>query len=100
MDRKITIQQVTETRDSGGGVKQSWGYFCTMWANKSEAQGTEQVNADRRESIHSILWTVRYRSDITTKMRVVDDGGLVYNIEGIAEVTRRKLMKLTTKQTI
>ena len=99
MDRLVTVQHLTETRDAGGGPKQSWSNFCTLWANKAEGTGDEQVNADRREYTNTVVWTCRYRSDITTKMRITDDAGNVYNILGISEVTRRHLMKLTTKNT-
>lgn len=98
LDRRIEIQQMTETRDAGGGSKQTWSYFCQLWAKKDQAPGAEQVNADRRESINTVTWTTRYSSAVTTKMRIVD-GDDIYNIEGIAEIVRRRLMRLITKQT-
>lgn len=99
LDRRITVQTSTETRDAGGGPKTTWATFCTLWANKAEGTGDEQVNADKREYINTVVWTCRYRADVTTKMRILDDRGNYYDILGISEVTRRNLMKLTTKTT-
>lgn len=96
-DRLITIQTPTETRGAGGGVIPSYADFCQMWANKMQGVGNEAVNADRKESENTVIWTVLYRSDVNTKMRVIDDNSDVYNIIGISEVGRRNLMKLTTK---
>lgn len=95
-NRLVTIQTVTETRDAGGGKVDTWSNFCQLWALKQNGSGSETVNADRHEYMNTTVWTVRFRSDVTTKMRLVDDIGDIYNIEGIEEIGRRQAMKLTT----
>jgi SPP1 family predicted phage head-tail adaptor len=95
-NRLVTIQEMAETRDLGGGKVEAWGDFCQLWALKQNGTGNESVNADRHEYTNTTIWTVRFRSDVTTKMRLVDDIGEVYNIEGIEEIGRRQAMKLTT----
>lgn len=101
-DRLIQIQELTETRSASGGVIQTWANFCRLWANKSQGAGNEAVNADRRESENTVVWTTLFRSDVTTKMRIIDSNDSasaptnVYNIVGISEVGRRHLMKITT----
>ena len=95
-DRLITIQELTETRSASGGVIRTWADFCRLWCNKSEGTGNESVNGDKWESENTVTWTTIYRSDVTTKMRLIDDNSNVYNIVGISETGRRHLMKLTT----
>lgn len=92
-DRRITIQTYTSTRDNVGGEVRSWTDFCDMWANINPGDGNKNTNADRVESHAPVKFTIRYRSDITTAMRIKFDNEY-YNISDISEIVRRQYLTL------
>lgn len=71
LDQRIDIQQVTETRDSYGGVTDTWSnYAASVPAAVKTKSGNENFLAQHvvTESTHIV--DLRYRSGVTTKMRV------------------------------
>lgn len=46
------------------------------WARKVDSPGREVVVADRPTYIQKTVWTIRYRSDINQRMRIVHEGKL------------------------
>ena len=86
---RVTIQQVTETRDDMGGVTQTWSTFAAnLHAEIAPLSGRElllarQVNA---ETTHRIR--LRYRAGITPKMRVLF-GSRIFAIESVLDTEER-----------
>jgi len=86
---RVTIQQVTETRDDMGGVTQTWSTFAaSLHAEIAPLSGRElllarQVNA---ETTHRIR--LRYRAGITPKMRVLF-GSRIFAIESVLDTDER-----------
>jgi len=77
---RVTIQSVTETRDtSTGAIATSWADVATVWAAVEPLSGREflAAQANQAEVVARIL--IRYRDDVTAKMRVLH-GARVYNI--------------------
>lgn len=88
LDRRIIIQEVTETQNSYGAASESWSTFKTVWAEVKPVKGKEffldeQVNA-RIDSIFRIRWI----EGLTTKMRI-SYNGQYYNIYSIIELGRQ-----------
>ncbi|MEI7584610.1 phage head closure protein [Runella sp.] len=100
MDVLVSLQRYTETTDTNTGEKlQTWTEYATAWAERKESEnGSEQVNADRREHKQVVYYTIRYNSDITVKDRIVSDG-LNFNIVNIANLYRNLYLKLQTELT-
>ncbi len=68
---RVVIQQPTETRNTQGGVTQTWGTLATVWANvKAVPRGDEQIAQGRIAAIGDYDVTIRYRADVTPKMRL------------------------------
>lgn len=89
MDRRITIQNVTESRDSFGGFTQSWATYATRWASIKYTRANENYNAQRKQELYTILFTIRRDSTtklITEKMRIQYEGN-IYDIRSITERT-------------
>jgi SPP1 family predicted phage head-tail adaptor len=81
LDRMITIESLTQTRDAEGGMVDTWTTFATSWAMIKNLSGNERsvtphggVAAEARTE-----FTIRYLSGVTAKMRVTYDGKY-YNI--------------------
>lgn len=87
MDREITFvkkvltQSAFNTRDEASWVRvdQSPTVFARM-KEIVRPRGNEEVIADRIVSIHITVFTVRYRTDITTENNRVIFEGRPYNI--------------------
>lgn len=89
MDRRITIQNVTESRDSFGGFTQSWATYATRWASIKYTRANESYNAQRKQELYTILFTVKRDSVtklITEKMRISYESN-IYDIRSITERT-------------
>jgi len=73
LNKLVTIQQVIETRDSKGGVVESWGSFAEVWASIEPLVGREyfeskQINAELTAKIR-----IRYLEGVHSKMRILYD---------------------------
>lgn len=81
LNRRVTIQSPTESKNSiGEGVK-SWADVATVWA-AIEPLSSRELLAQRREvSDVSTRIRIRYRSGVSAAMRVVH-GSNVYRIDG------------------
>lgn len=88
LDRKILIEQPTETRDSYGEPVATWATLATVFGQKLDVRGTERFQSEQQLGEEVTRFLIRYRSDVTAKMRLTVEGK-VYDIEGIAEVAGR-----------
>lgn len=98
LDRRVTIESYSTTRDANGGEVRSWSTLATVWANKHDMTGFER-GVSNQEALAEVetTWLIRYRSDVTAKMRLYD-GVSYYNIEGIAEIGRKWGLQLKCKR--
>lgn len=91
LDRQITFQALTEVKDAMGGITETWANLATdptVWAEKRDMAGRETWASQQYNAEIDTVFIVRYRSDITPKMRIAYDGRY-YNIEAIKEFGRR-----------
>jgi len=98
MDELVTVQQFTITTDTNTGAKlQTWSTYKQIYARIQESErGSESVDSDRREAKQTVIFTTRHDASITTKMRIVWEGKN-YNIENIADLSRRMYLKIQTE---
>lgn len=87
MDRKITIQEYTESTNDYGEVEKSWSDVATVWAEVKQQSARETWQAGKVAETE-MMFRIRYRSGINSKMRVVYDGDN-YDIAGVREIGRR-----------
>ena len=92
-DRRITLRQVVAQRVRGRVIG-STDQDVTLWAQVIENVGAEQ-RADGSFSQPRIRLEVniRHRDDVLPDQQVVYNGA-VYNITGIAEIGRNKVLRL------
>lgn len=68
---RIVIQQpVTSTDDQGATVTTSWSTLATVWAAVRRISMREQLQAEAIGSHLAYEVEIRYRGDVTPKMRV------------------------------
>jgi len=79
LNNRIEIEHKTESRDSYGGVVNTWATYKTVWAEILTNSGKEFINAKQQHSSLTAVMTIRFTEGVTTKMRV-NRKGQYYNI--------------------
>jgi len=82
---RVTIQQATATRDTIGVPEDTWSTLATVWAAVEPLTGREFVEAFRTNAELTHRVRIRYRSDVTAKMRVLESSRH-YDIVAVLDV--------------
>jgi SPP1 family predicted phage head-tail adaptor len=89
LDRKIVIEQASETPDTIGTVIKTWSTFATVWAKRTPLRGREYFSAAQKGAEKDFTYRLRWLSGLTEKMRLVDDGEY-WDIQHIAPIGRQE----------
>jgi len=81
-DKRIELQQATESRDATGGVTRAWATVVTRWAEVKPLTGSEKFTAEQMEARTTTLIRIRYYAGIDTTWRV-KRGTIFYNINAV-----------------
>lgn len=87
LDRRLIIQEPAETRDDYGQEVLTWSTFATVWAGVKLNIGKESFQTSERVKERVVDFKVRYRTDITSNMRLLYDSNY-YEIEDVVELGR------------
>jgi len=71
LNDRVLIQHKTIVRDSFGQEIETWVDFAKLWANVRFMNGKEFNNANKENEFTNASVRIRFRLDITPKMRVV-----------------------------
>ncbi|OXE37554.1 MAG: hypothetical protein CGW95_01160 [Phenylobacterium zucineum] len=99
---RITIQDQNAAIDTDGSELTTWTDIATaptVWARLEPDSVVEDIIGGRGQTRRKWVCTIRYRTDITTRMRV-SWRGRVMNVIGIVNVgERRKYLTLELVET-
>ena len=93
LDQRITLQSCTTTVDDAGGRTKTWANFATVptvWARVQNAAGSEINDADGIAAVQKAVFTIRNRTDVTEKDRIVWDGAN-WNIREVKRMGSRQM---------
>lgn len=93
LDRLITIEQVSETRDAVGGIIKTWTTWKEVWASKLDVAGREYFDAQAVQAEVTTTFRIRYVAGLSPKMRI-SYAGETYDIESVAEFGRREMWEI------
>lgn len=100
LDRRITIQRLTEGAQNGfGEPAETWADLTTVWASREDVRDSEKVAAGQRDTALMSRFVVR-SSSVTRTVTAIDqlsyDGG-VWNIQGVKETKdgRKRFIEIT-----
>lgn len=74
LDQRVTLQSLSATTDAGGGRVETWAEVATIWAKVTPASGRERLETGQLESPAKYRVTIRRRTDITAKHRLLWQG--------------------------
>ena len=77
-----SLQAPGTVQDAAGQPIPGWAEVTTFWADIRGGAGLETIKAGAVTSVRQVSIRTRYRTDITTAMRVVS-GGVVYGIAAV-----------------
>ena len=82
MDRKVTLQEpVASSSDYNDPRDATWTNLSDnpqIWAEKVPMRGREGAEAGKESALSVVRWRIRYRSDVTEKMRLQHDSKNYY----------------------
>lgn len=82
LNQRVTLQSKAVTRDAIGTEVVSWSTVATLWAAVDPVRGREFISLRAAQSDITTRITIRYRSGVTSAMRVLHDGA-EYNIREV-----------------
>ena len=89
LDRRITIQNFSETTDSFGQEVKSFSTLASVWANVVEKMGSEGEDGDMIAATKKVEFIIRYRTDVNEEMRISYNSN-TYKIQAIQSADARK----------
>ncbi|MFN2411121.1 MAG: phage head closure protein [Halomonas sp.] len=88
----VAIRSKTLTQDPNTGAMEStWGTIGQDWAAITGVSGKEFIAASAEQAQTTYRLTMRYRPDLTTSMRLENDG-TTYAIKAILPDNQRRFM--------
>jgi len=97
MDRRLTVQVRTMTKDGAGGRTESWADAFKCWGQVVTMTSAEAITAEADRETVTRQFRIRYKSGITPGTHRILYQLKFYNIEGIEEEGRRDSMLLTCR---
>lgn len=97
LDRQITLEFKTSGQSGSGEPTESWGSAVTAWAQVRPLSGREYYAALGAQIVaeETLVFGIRYRSDVRPGTARVVYEGRTYNIRRVAEVGRRDGLEIT-----
>lgn len=94
LDRRIILLQRSTSADDWNQNVDSYVQLAEVWAEVRDQGAKEREEADQRVTVNPKIFTIRFRSDITTKHRISYDSD-IYHITGITEIGRKEGQRIT-----
>ena len=88
LDRRVTIQARTLTRNAYGEQVETWADVATVWGEKNDLKGREFLAARQLSADITTRFRLRYRADVTVQHRLVCEA-VTYDINQVSEIGRR-----------
>lgn len=90
---RVIIQEPTRTPDGGKGFTRGWAVHATVWGGVEPVTGSERFAGQQLEENVDYVVTIRARSTVTSKMRVVY-GTKILAITAVLPDPRNESMRL------
>ena len=83
MRHRVSIRQYSSARDAAGGETLTWSELAEVWAAiEWKITSGEEEQAQRVTAGTDVIFTIRYRSDVNEKMKILWNSKL-WNIRSL-----------------
>ena len=95
LNRRIRLERpMTEKKPSGQVVTTGWELVAAVWANARVLNGKEFITSGTEVASTAVSFRIRWRTDVTTEMRVVY-ASVAYDINAVLpDLAGRKFVDL------
>lgn len=95
LDRRITLRTASVSTDAFGQSVRTYSDLGKVWAKVDFRTVKEDEETSKLTSINKVRFTIRYRSDVDAKTKILWNGD-TYEIEGISLEGRERYLILET----
>ena len=81
LDKRVTLQERVQVLDETGGFSSTWTKVADLWAKIEPVSGMQVYRMAQTEAPITHKVTVRYRSGVTTKQRLLFKGRVLDIVE-------------------
>ena len=85
MNKRIVIQNPTDSQGSTGEKTQIWNTFATVWAKVKPARGTELLDADQISNVIDTIFIIRKLTGLKRNFRIIYDTQ-TYQIDAVNDI--------------
>jgi SPP1 family predicted phage head-tail adaptor len=96
LNKRITIQAVTESQDATGEIVTTWANFAIVWASVVDISGREFIAAGANQNEVQTRIIIRKLSGVVPSMRVVH-GSVTYSIDAVLVHDNVSLMLMCSR---
>lgn len=93
LDRRISIEVLSESQNSMGEVTREWVPHAEVWAKVIAGRPIERFEDNRTIALNPILFFIRYLSGVGFTSRIIYHGH-PYEVTGLTEIGRREYLKI------
>ena len=99
LDRRIVIEQYSETRTTSGAVNKVWSTLGEVWAKVDWKSGGEGFEAKQEQGFNNVEFMVRFCGllNANEKQRIFYNDEY-FDILYVNEIDRRQYYKIVTKR--
>ena len=98
--QRVTIQKKTHTQNGLGEPVVTWTDVATVWAQRKTLRGREFDSGGSEQAEYTNVYTLRYRSDVSERMQLIDDG-VAFNIrQALDPDGRRRVLELRATRVV
>jgi SPP1 family predicted phage head-tail adaptor len=94
IDRLVVLQTKSVTRNAVNEEVVDWNTLATVWAERRDLRGREYFQAQQVNAEISAVFRIRYRTDVTATMRLVESGKAYELVAPPVEIGRREGLDL------
>ena len=93
LNRLIELRRRTVKRDSFGAEILTWHKLAIVWAEKLSVKPAERFIQTSARAVNqsTAQFKILARDDVNELMRLIDDNGVTWDIQGIIKNDRRSL---------
>ena len=87
LDKRITFESFTDSKDSYGQEIRTWSTFASCWAGIKLNIGKEAYISSEKVKERVVDFKIRWREDLNNEMRIIYKSNY-YDIQDIIELGR------------
>lgn len=99
LDRRIELLSVSKGKSTVGQVTKDFAPVATVYGERMELRTADAARAGQRDAFALAKFKIRYRTGVTTAMRIRVDNR-TYDIVAVDEPDRRSVLILTVQEVL